>query len=130
MERIRNYKELRVFKLAMDSAMMIFELSKHFPREERCSLTDQIRRSSRSVCANIAEAWRKRRYRKAFIARLNDAEGEASEAQVHLEIACRCEYLRRDIVDTLDDRYEYSMAQLLTTIQGADRWVIGGRSKR
>ncbi len=75
LERIvRSYKELRVYKHAMDIAMGIFELSKNFPKEEKYSLTDQIRRSSRSVCANIAEAWRKRRYKAAFLSRLSDAE--------------------------------------------------------
>lgn len=130
MEKIRSYKDLNVYNLAIDTAMIIFELTKFFPREERYALTDQIRRSSRAVCANIAEAWRKRRYRRAFIARLNDAEGEASETQVHLEIAYRCEYLRREVVEKLDDKYEHIMAQLINMIQGADHWIIGGRSNR
>lgn len=129
MQRIKSYKELDVYKLAMDAAMEVFELTKYFPKEERYSLTDQVRRSTRSVCANIAEAWRKRRYRAAFIAKLNDAETEASETQVHLEISCRCTYLRRDIVDRLDDTYEHIMAQLINMIQGADHWVINSRSQ-
>ena len=111
MQRIKSYKDLDVYKLAMDTAMAIFELTKLFPREERYSLTDQIRRSSRSVCANIAEAWRKRRYRAAFIAKINDAETEACETQVHLEISCRCTYLKREIVERYDDVYEHVMAQ-------------------
>ena len=73
-ERIESYKELRVFQKAMDTAMKIFESTKNFPTEEKYSMVDQIRRSSRSVCANLAEAWRKRRYKAAFIAKLSDAE--------------------------------------------------------
>ena len=76
---IHSFKELRVWRAAMDMAMLIFELSKAFPAAERYSLTDQIRRSSRSVAANISEAWRKRRYPAAFVSKLSDAEAEAAE---------------------------------------------------
>jgi len=79
---IRSYKELRVYQNAMDVAMRIFELTKAFPTEEKYSMVDQMRRSSRSVCANLAEAWRKRRYKAAFVAKLSDAESEACETQV------------------------------------------------
>jgi len=75
MEHISSYKELRVYQKAMNAAMRIFELTKHFPIEERYSLTDQIRRASRSVCANIGEAWRKRRYQAHFVSKLSDSEG-------------------------------------------------------
>ena len=78
MGNIRYFNELEVYQLAMDSAMQIFEASKLFPPEEKYSLTDQIRRSSRSVCANIAEGWRKRRYLRAFVSKLSDAEAEAA----------------------------------------------------
>ena len=91
--KILNYRELRVYRSVIDLAMELFELTKSFPPEEKYSLTDQIRRSSRSVCANIAEAWRKRRYKAAFIAKINDSETEACETQVWLEIALRCKYL-------------------------------------
>jgi len=77
----------------MDLAMLVFELSKRFPVEERYSLTDQIRRASRSVASNIAEAWRKRRYPAAFIAKLSDSESEAAETQTWTEFARRCGYL-------------------------------------
>ena len=73
--KITRHQELDVYKKAFETAMLIFELSKTFPKEETYSLTDQIRRSSRSVCSNIAEAWRKRRYEGAFIAKLSDSEG-------------------------------------------------------
>lgn len=81
-ERINSYRDLRVYQNAMGMAMRIFELTKQFPSEEKYAMVDQIRRSSRSVCANLAEAWRKRRYQAAFIAKLSDAESEACETQV------------------------------------------------
>jgi four helix bundle protein len=90
--RIRKHTDLIVYKEAFDVAMQIFEASKAFPREETYSLTDQIRRSSRSVCANLAEAWRKRCYEAAFIAKLSDAESEAVETQVWTEFAVKCQY--------------------------------------
>lgn len=89
-ERIRSYKDLRVYQNSVEAAMKIFEITKGFPVEERYSLVDQIRRSSRSVCANIAEAWRKRRYKAAFIAKMSDAESEAAETQVWLEFSTKC----------------------------------------
>jgi four helix bundle protein len=79
--RIQSHEDLEVYQLAFATAMQIFQLSKRFPVEERYSLTDQVRRSSRSICANLAEAWRKRRYRAAFLAKLSDSEAEAAETQ-------------------------------------------------
>lgn len=79
-ERIKSYKELRVYQAAIDAAMRVFDLTKRFPVEERYSLVDQMRRCSRSVCANIGEAWRKRRYKAHFISKLSDSEGEAEES--------------------------------------------------
>ena len=79
MPTIRSYKELRVYQAAMEAAMRIFELTKAFPLEERFSMVDQMRKASRSVCANIGEAWRKRRYEAHFISKLSDSEGEAEE---------------------------------------------------
>ena len=89
-ERIRSVRDLIVYQKAFDSAMKIFEITKKFPKEEMYSLTDQIRRSSRSVCTNIAEGWRKRRYKAVFINKLTDAEQEAAETQTWLEFALRC----------------------------------------
>jgi len=89
-EFARDYKDLNVFKLAFESAMKIFEVSKTWSKEEKYSLTDQIRRSSRSVCANIAEAWRKRRYPAHFVSKLSDADTEAAETEVWLEFAFKC----------------------------------------
>ena len=123
-ENIRNFRELRVYDSAMDMAMEIFTITSEFPKEEKYSLTDQIRRSSRSVCANIAEAWRKRRYRAAFIAKLSDAESEAAETQVWLEFSGKCGYLIEDRVLELHEKYEGIMAGLVCMIQNADDWTI------
>jgi four helix bundle protein len=103
MSSVRHFRELDVYQGAMSLVLKIFELTKHFPIEERYVLTNQIRRSSRSVCANLAEAWRRRRYQAAFVLRLNDAEAEAAETQVHVEIAFRHHYLSRQVFEELDD---------------------------
>lgn len=92
-DSIRSHEDLEVYQMAFDAAMKIFELSKKFPVEERYSLTDQIRRSSRSVCANLTEAWRKRRYKAAFLAKLNECEAETAETQVWIKFAVKCNYL-------------------------------------
>lgn len=128
-ERIKSYKDLRVYSNALDAAMEIFTLTKSFPAEEKYSLRDQIRRSSRSVCANIAEAWRKRRYKAAFIAKLNDAEGEAVETQVWIEIAFRCQYITEDTRDKFDDIYEHILAQIIRMIEEVDKWLIRSKPK-
>lgn len=100
-----GFENLRAYELAYTGAMEIFELSKQFPAEEKYSLTDQIRRSSRSVCANIAEAYRKRRYPKHFVMKLSDADGEASETIVWLSFTRDCGYLAPDVTSSLIDRY-------------------------
>jgi four helix bundle protein len=113
-KRISSVRELEVYRLAFDTAMEIFELSKSFPPEEKYSLTDQVRRSSRSVCTNISEGWRKRRYRSVFINKLTDAEQEAAETQTWLEFALACKYINQEIFKTLDEKYEHIFAQLIT----------------
>lgn len=123
-ERINSFRDLRVYKNAISAAMEIFEMTKKFPAEEKYSLTDQIRRSSRSVCANIGEAWRKRRYRAAFIAKLSDSETEACETQVWLEMSFLCNYISKSQFEKLDKEYENSMGQLVNMIAGADKWLI------
>jgi four helix bundle protein len=105
-KKIVSHNELIVYQKAFDAAMRISELSRAFPKEETYSLTDQVRRSSRSVCANIAEAWRKRRYEKAFVSKLSDAESEAAETQVWLEFCVKCGYMPRDAAGALYLVYE------------------------
>lgn len=124
MANIRSYRELKVWQESMDAAMEIYKLTKSFPADEKYSLVDQIRRSSRSVAANIAEAWRKRRYEAAFKSKLNDSESEACETQTWIEIALRCDYLEKSMADRLDKRYENIMAKLVIMIRDANKWTI------
>ena len=104
--------------------MRIFEISKSFPKEETYSFTDQIRRSSRSVPANIAEAWRKRRYVAAFISKLNDDEGEAAETQTWSEVAVRCEYVERDKAKNLFLEYEERISMLVSMANNPEKWIL------
>jgi four helix bundle protein len=119
-KRISSVRELEVYKLAFDTAMKIFEISKTFPVEEKYSLTDQIRRSSRSVCTNLAEAWRKRRYKTVFMNKLSDAAQEAAETQTWLEFALKCSYISEEIFKRLDERYEHIYAMLNTMERKSD----------
>jgi four helix bundle protein len=108
----------------------IFETTKAFPREERYSLTDQIRRSSRSVCANVTEAWRRRRYKGSFVYRLNDAEAEAAETQTWLEFAVKCSYLDEEVARSLYGKYDHVLGKLVTMIRQPEKWIIGDKETR
>jgi four helix bundle protein len=123
-EHIGSYGELRVYRTAFEAAMKIFEATKTFPMEERFSLVDQVRRSSRSVCANIAEAWRKRRYAAHFISKLSDAESEAEETRVWLEFAKRCGYMKFEDASALDAIYDQILGQLVTMISAPAQWAV------
>jgi four helix bundle protein len=120
----RTHEDLRVYQLSFETAMQIFEYSKKFPTEERYSLTDQIRRSSRSVCANFAEAWRKRRYRAAFIAKLSDCEAEAAETQVWLKFAVKCQYLSIEQRRELYGFYNQILGGLVKMINYPEDWLL------
>jgi four helix bundle protein len=120
--RVADYKELRVYKLAYDSAMEIFQLSRSWPPAEKFSLVDQIRRSSRSVCANIAEAWRKRRYEAAFVSKLSDSDTEAAETEVHLSFAFDCGYLPDEKHAKLRDQYDHICRQLTNMMDDSGSW--------
>jgi four helix bundle protein len=121
--KIKHFRELDFYQNALKAAMEIFEISKRFPNEERLSLTDPGRRSSRSVCANISETWRKRRYAAAFVSKLNDAEGEAAETQVHIEIASLCGYLDGAGFQRLDDIYDMVIGQLVNMAEHPGKWT-------
>jgi len=121
---IRRHTELEVYKQAFDVAMQVFAASKHFPKEETYSLTDQIRRSSRSVNANLAEAWRKRRYEAHFISKLSDAETEAAETQVWLQFAVECGYLERAKARTLFAEYDRVIARIVSMICNPTPWLL------
>src|SRR5580765_1597020 len=122
--KAKVHGDLEVYRRAFDVAMQVFELSKRFPKEETYSLTDQIRRSSRSVCANLAEAWRKRRYEAAFVAKLSDAESEVAETQVWLEFAVRCGYVDREQAKPLYESYERAIRTIVGMITHPETWVI------
>ncbi|MBK9944747.1 MAG: four helix bundle protein [Kouleothrix sp.] len=128
-KKIMNHSDLEVYQRSFDIAMRIFESSKSFPKAETYSLTDQIRRSSRSVCANLAEAWRKRRYEKAFISKLSDSESEAAETQVWLSFCHRCGYMQRDEAKELYEAYNQVIRTLVGMINHPQTWIIGGESK-
>ncbi|HET6574677.1 MAG TPA: four helix bundle protein [Fimbriiglobus sp.] len=124
MARIKTHRDLEVYSKAFDAAMRIFELSKAFPKEETYSLTDQVRRSSRSVCANLAEAWRLRRYEAAFVSKLTDCEREAAETQTWVEFAVRCLYIFRDQGADLYRTYNEILGTLVGMKTHPDSWLI------
>lgn len=121
---IQSHEELDVYQLALKAAMRIFQVSKAFPREETYSLTDQIRRSSRSVCSNTAEAWRKRRYEAAFVSKLNDAESEAAETQTWLRFVVECGYLAEKVRQELHQTYDYIIGTLVNMIIDPSSWIL------
>ena len=120
----RSHEELVIFQLAFDSSMVIYNLSKKFPKEETYSLTDQIRRSSRWVCANLAEAWRKRRYQAAFVAKLSDSEAEAAETQVWIKFAVKCSYIEIEQARELYKTYNQILKGLVNMIHNSEKWTI------
>ncbi len=124
MGRIQSHKELVVYQYAMDGAMRVFELTKRFPAEEKFSMVDQMGRSSRSVCASIAEAWRKRRYKAHFVSKISDAESEAEETRVWLEFAGRCQYLSSTVVQELDTLYHNILGKLVRMESEPQQWTI------
>ena len=121
--RISYHTDLEVYKLAYSAACDIFSHAKEFPKEEKYSLTDQIRRSSRSVCANLAEAFRKRRYPKSFIAKLYDVEGEAAETQVWLQFAASHDYISRETYDKLYVVYHQIIGKIVNMRTHPEKWI-------
>ena len=122
MDRIKTHRDLKVFQLSFDAGMEVFEITKSFPKEEIYSLTDQIRRSSRSVSGNLAEAFRKRRYPKHFVSKLSDSEGEAAETQVWLDYALKCNYISNETFVTLNDKYDHIIAMIVKMISKPENW--------
>ncbi|NBC18274.1 MAG: four helix bundle protein [Bacteroidetes bacterium] len=119
---ITRVEELRVYGQSFEAAMHLFELSKQWPAEERYALTDQIRRSSRAVCANLAEAWRKRRYVNHFVSKLSDADAEATETRTWIRFARDCCYLPAPDAERLDQRYDRICGGLVTMMQDPEPW--------
>lgn len=122
--RIKRHTDLEVYRRAFQTAMRVFEISKNFPLEERYSLTDQIRRSSRSVCANLAEAWRKRRYKAAFVSKLSDSEAESAETQTWIQFAVECRYLPRDAGAELYAEYDAIIGMIIRMLTHPEDWIL------
>ncbi len=118
----KSFRELDVYQNALQLAVEIHQFCKTLPTEERYALADQMRRASRSVCSNIAEAWRKRRYKAAFISKLSDAETEAGEMQCWLDVARKLSYMLAETYEAFDSRYEHVISQVVTMIKNSDKW--------
>ena len=123
-EKIKSVRDLEVYKLAFAAAMEIFQISKTFPAEERYSLTDQIRKASRSVCTNLSEGWRKRRYKAVFVNKLSDAMQEASETQTWLDFCLACGYIGKDTFERLDAEYERILGMLNSMEMKAEKFCF------
>ena len=119
----KSHRDLRVYQLAFESATLIHEVTKKFPSDEKYSLTDQIRRSSRSVCANIAEAWRRRKYPKNFVSKLTDSDSEATETSVWLDFALHSGYLTPEHHKKLSDHYDHVCSQLSIMMSEPNKWT-------
>ncbi len=120
MKYVKSFRELKVYNLARALSKEIFEISKTFPKEERFSLTDQIRRSSRSVGAQIAESWARRSYEKHFVSKLSDADGEQLETQHWLDTSHDCHYITDEVKEALVGRYAEVGKMLQSMIDKAD----------
>jgi four helix bundle protein len=122
MSTIKFHQDLKVYQKSFEVAMEIYWISKTFPKEEIYSLTDQIRRSSRSVSANISEAWGKRKYEKSFIAKLTDSEGEARETQTWLQFALACQYINEEQFGILNTHYHQIIGMLVNMMGQSKNW--------
>lgn len=124
MSKIESFKDLIVYQKAYMLAMEIFELSCSFPKEEKYSLTDQIRRSSRSVAANLAETWAKRRYEKTFLSKLSDSFGEEQETEVWLDYSKDCGYIQKDTHEKIINEYLEVRKILISMMNNPDKWCL------
>jgi four helix bundle protein len=122
MSKIESFKDLIVYQKAYKMAMEIFEISKSFPKEEKFSLTDQIRRSSRSVTSCLAESWAKRRYEKSFVNKLTDSLGEENETEVWLDYSKDCGYIQKDAYERVLNEYNEVRKILISMINNPDKW--------
>jgi four helix bundle protein len=124
MSKIESFKDLIVYQKAYKLAMEIFEISKSFPKDEKYSLTDQVRRSSRSVTSCIAESWAKRRYEKSFVNKLTDSLGEENETEVWLDYSKDCKYIQEEIHETLLNEYTEVCKMLISMINHPEKWCM------
>ncbi len=121
---LKHFRDLEVYQIAFKYAMEIFIITKNFPADEKYSLVDQIRRSSRSICSNVAESWRKRKYKAVFVNKLTDAMQEASETQCWLEFSLACNYIKQEVFDQLDTEYEKIIGMLNSMGMNADKFCF------
>jgi len=124
MELIKSHKELKVYQKAFSNAMEIFQLTKGFPKEETYSLISQIRRSSRSVNGNIAEAFRRRQYPKSFVSKLSESESEAAETQNWLDFSLACQYIAPEKHCILNEEYDNIIGMLVNMQKNPEKWTI------
>lgn len=124
MTKIETFKDLIVYQKAFALAMEIFEISKNFPKEEKYSLTDQVRRSSRSITSSIAESWAKRRYEKSFINKITDALGEEHETEVWIDFAKECSYIQTETHNKLIGEYYEVRKILISMINNSEKWCM------
>lgn len=129
-DRARSHRDLEVYRKAFAASMKIFHLSKQFPKEEIYSLTDQIRRSSRSVCSNLAEEWRKRRYEGSFVSKISYADAEAAETQVWLEFAKECGYLDSTAMEELYAGYDAMLGTFVGMMTHTSSWTLPSASRK
>lgn len=121
---IRHFRDLEVYQRGFNAAMKIFEMTKGFSGDEKYSMVDQMRRSSRSVCSNLAEGWRKRTYRAVFVNKVTDSMEEASETQTWLEFSFACKYIAEEIFKDLDQEYEEIILMLNSVEKNADKFCF------
>ena len=126
-QKIQYHWQPDVYQLSVEAAMEIYELSKAFPKEEVYSLTNQIRRASRSISGQIAEGSKRRKYEAVFVNKMNEAEGEAAETQVWLEYAVKCGYASRDDRTCLHKRYDDILGKLINIGNNPEKWVLRSR---
>ena len=124
MSKIESFKDLIVYQKAYKLAMEIFEISKSFPKEEKYSLTDQIRRSSRSVTSCLAESWAKRRYEKSFVNKLTDSLSEENETEVWLDYSKDCKYIQKETHERVLSDYIEVRKMLISMINQSDKWCL------
>ena len=129
MQIINTARELEVYKLAYKASMEIFKLTKTYPIEEKYDLISQIRRASRSVPANLIEAWRRRRYPKNFLSKLNDCETEADETMYWLDVSFDCNYIDKVTHDKLYDNYDHIISMIVKMINSPEKWAISKPEK-
>lgn len=123
-KKLEHFRDLEAYQFAFSSAMEIFQITKSFPKEEMYSIVDQIRRSSRSVCSNIAEAWRKRKYIAVFKNKMTDAMQEASETETWLEFSLACGYINKETFEKMDNIYERIIGMLNTIDKNAEKFCF------